>query len=311
MKPKATIDMRALAAALFLSLAAMGAAASDDTPYAKINEATATAPVTVKELRGGVSALYGSGGNIGALVGQDGIFMVDAGIAVSRPKIEYVLKKLSKGPLRYMVNTHWHWDHADGNGWVHQDGATIIASAQTAKHLGESIRVEEWGHTFEPVEKDARPTLIVKGDKTMPFDGESVLIRPYVASHTDGDLSVYFKQADVLFTGDTWWNGLYPFIDYAEGGGINGMIAAADENVSLVTAHTIVVPGHGPEGTKADLIAYRDMLVSIRDKVAGLKKQGLSLEQVIAAKPTQAFDARWGQAVISPALFTTLVYRGV
>ncbi|WP_448097830.1 MBL fold metallo-hydrolase [Luteibacter yeojuensis] len=311
MKPKTTIDMRALAAALFVSLAAMGAAASDDTPYDKINTATATAPITVKELRGGVSALYGSGGNIGALVGKDGVFMVDAGIAVSRPKIEYALKELSNGPLRYMVNTHWHWDHTDGNAWVHEDGATVIASAQTAKHLGETIRIEEWGHTFDPVAKDARPTVIVRADKAIPFDGETVLIRPYMDSHTDGDVSVYFKQADVLFTGDTWWNGLYPFIDYAEGGGINGMIAAANENISLVTGHTIIVPGHGPEGTKADLIAYRDMLVAIRDKVATLKKQGFSLEQVIGAKPTEAFDGRWGQAVISPALFTTLVYRGV
>jgi len=311
MKSLKARDMRALAAALFVSLAAMAAAAGDETPYAKINSATARAPIAVKELRGGVHVLFGSGGNIGALVGEDGIFMVDAGIAISRPKIEYALKELSDRPLRYMVNTHWHWDHADGNGWVHEDGATLVSSAQTARHLGETIRVEEWGHTFGPVPQGARPTLIVTADKTIPFDAESVRIRPYMDSHTDGDLSVYFTHADVLFTGDTWWNGLYPFIDYTEGGGIDGMIAAADENIRLVTAHTIIVPGHGPEGTRADLIEYRDMLVAIRGEVASLKKKGLSLEQVIAAKPTRGFDARWGQAVISPALFTTLVYRGV
>ena len=167
------------------------------------------------------------------------------------------------------------------------------------------------GHTFRPVEPEARPTMLVSARKTMSFDGESILISPYAKSHTDGDLFVHFKKADVLFTGDTWWNGLYPFIDYVAGGGINGMIGAATENISMTTDHTIVVPGHGPVGTRADLVEYRDMLVATRDRVAALKKQGMSLDQVIAAKPTEAFDAKWGQAIISPALFTTLVYRGV
>ena len=136
-------------------------------------------------------------------------------------------------------------------------------------------------------------------------------IRTYVDSHTDGDLSVYFEKADVLFTGDTWWNGLYPFIDYAEGGGINGMIAAADANLAMVTDRTIIVPGHGPVGDRMQLVQYRDMLVAIRDRVAALKKEGKTLEQAIAAKPTAAFDDKWGKAIISPTLFTTLVYRGV
>ena len=153
--------------------------------------------------------------------------------------------------------------------------------------------------------------MLVSARKTMSFDGESILISPYGKSHTDGDLFVHFKKADVLFTGDTWWNGLYPFIDYVAGGGINGMIGAATENISMTTDHTIVVPGHGPVGTRADLVEYRDMLVATRDRVAALKKQGMSLDQVIAAKPTEAFDAKWGQAIISRALFTTLVYRGV
>lgn len=296
---------------LLLAAAAPATTLAADTPYAKINAAAATSSITVKPLRGGVSALYGSGGNIGALAGPDGIFMVDAGIRVSRPKIEAALKGISGKPLRYMVNTHWHWDHADGNAWVHEDGATIIASARTTRHMGETIRVEEWGHTFTPMEQGARPTMVVSSDKSMVFGDERIVIREYMHSHTDGDLSVYFSKADVLFTGDTWWNGLYPFIDYAEGGGINGMIAAADENIRLAGEHTIVVPGHGPEGGKTDLVAYRDMLVTIRDNIASLKKKGLTLEQVIAQRPTAAFDDKWGNAVISPALFTTLVYRGV
>jgi glyoxylase-like metal-dependent hydrolase (beta-lactamase superfamily II) len=145
----------------------------------------------------------------------------------------------------------------------------------------------------------------------MKFDGDTIQIRPYMHSHTDGDLSVYFEKADVLFTGDTWWNGLYPFIDYAEGGGIDGMINAANENIKMATEKTIIVPGHGPEGTRADLVAYKNMLIAIRDRVAALKKQGMTLDQVIAAKPSEKFDAQWGNNVINPALFVQLVYRGV
>ncbi len=296
---------------LLAGLAILPAAAQQTTPYAKINAAAEKDPVNVKQLRGGVSALYGSGGNIGAFVGKDGIFMVDSGIAVSQKKLLDAIHGLKAGKISYVVNTHWHWDHTDGNEWVHKSGATIIASPETAKHLDQTIRVEEWGHTFTPVEKGAKPTMLISTQKSMKFNGDTVQVRPYMHSHTDGDLSVYFKKADVLFTGDTWWNGLYPFIDYAEGGDIDGMINAANENIEMSTEKTIIVPGHGPEGTRADLVAYRDMLVAIRDNVAALKKQGMTLEQAIAAKPSEKFDAQWGNNVINPALFVQLVYRGV
>ena len=133
----------------------------------------------------------------------------------------------------------------------------------------------------------------------------------YKTAHTDGDLSVYFKNADVLATGDTFWNGVYPFIDYVEGGGIDGMIEAANANVAMTTDTTIIVPGHGPVADRKQLVAYRDMLVAIRKNVADLKAKGLTVDQVIAAKPTSEFDANWGQYVINPAFFTRLVYRGL
>jgi glyoxylase-like metal-dependent hydrolase (beta-lactamase superfamily II) len=288
------------------------ARAEDMTPYAMINKAAAEQPIVAHALRGGVTALEGSGGNIGVYAGSSGLLMVDAGIAVSRKKIEAALQKIRPGKISILIDTHWHWDHTDGNGWVHEDGATIIATPHTAEHLAQTIRVVEWGHTFTPVEAGARPTeLVTTPEKILPFDGETVRIRVYMDSHTDSDLSVYFEKADVLFTGDTWWNGLYPFIDYVEGGAIDGMIKAADANIAMVTDKTIIVPGHGPVGDRAQLVEYREMLVAIRDRVAALKKEGKTLEQVIAAKPTASFDAKWGQAIINPTLFTTLVYRGV
>lgn len=301
----------ALAGIAASTLLAGSAARSQETPYATINAAAQSSEITVQPLRGNVSLLQGSGGNMAAFASADGLFLVDDGIALSQSKIEAALRGIASASIKYAVNTHWHWDHADGNGWVHRDGAVLIAHANTAKHLAQTIRVEEWGHTFAPTEKDGQIAQLVSVERLMMFGGETIRLRPYVPSHTDGDLSAYFTKADVLLTGDTWWNGLYPFIDYVAGGSIDGMIAAANANIAMTGSKTIVVPGHGPIGGRADLIEYRNMLVSIRSNVSALKKQGKSLEETIAARPTAEFDAKWGQAIISPALFTTLVYRGV
>lgn len=293
-----------------LAFNAAGAVAAE-TPYELINRLAATSPITVHELRGGVYMLEGSGGNIGVLSGPDGKLMVDCGIAVSQRKIEDALARLGSGRLRYAINTHWHWDHSDGNAWVRQAGAELIADAHTARRLSETIRIEEWGHTFEPAPKSALPNAPISGDKVIRIDGETVRIRQYRPGHTDGDLSVMFERADVLQTGDTYWNGMYPFIDYVTGGSIDGAIAAANTNVALSSPRTLIIPGHGPVGDQKSLIAFRDMLVAIRARVAALKADGKSLEAVQAAQPTAGYDALWGGSIINGSLFTALVYRGV
>jgi glyoxylase-like metal-dependent hydrolase (beta-lactamase superfamily II) len=285
--------------------------AQADSPVTKINAEAATSNITVQPLRGNISAVMGSGGNITVLKGDDGKLMVDTGIVLSRPKLSAALDSISMAPPKYAINTHWHWDHTSGNEWIHQAGATIIAHENTAKHLATRIRVEDWQYTFDPSPKGALPALTIKTDLTLNFGDETVLIRSYSPSHTDGDLYVYFVKADVLATGDTYWNGLYPFIDTGAGGGIDGMIQAANANIALATDKTIVVPGHGPVSGRAQLVEYRDMLVGIRDNVAALKRQGKSLSEVIAAKPSAAYDAKWGGFVIAPAFFTRLVYNGL
>lgn len=293
------------------AIALPGAARAQQTPYEKINAAAEASEITTQNLRGGIVLLQGSGGNMVAMPGPDGLLMIDDGIALSKAKLEAKLAEIQPGGIKYAVNTHWHWDHSDGNVWVHDKGAVIVAHRNTARHLGETIRVVEWGHTFTPLPEGGRAAMLVGAEKLLPYGGDTIRLRYYGPSHTDGDLSAYFTKADVLLTGDTWWNGLYPFIDYVAGGGIDGMIKAANANIAMAGPNTIVVPGHGPVGGKADLIEYRDMLVAIRKNVAALKHAGKTLEETVAAKPTAAFDAKWGQMIISPALFTELVYRGV
>jgi glyoxylase-like metal-dependent hydrolase (beta-lactamase superfamily II) len=292
-------------------LAPGGVFAQAVSPVIRINAEAAKADITVQNLRGNISVLMGSGGNITVLTGTGGKLMVDGGIAVSRSKIQAALDGISNAPLRYLINTHWHWDHTDGNEWLREQGATIIAQENTLKRLSVATRVEDWDYTFEPATGAARPTVTFKTAKTLRFGDETIVMKNYGRGHTDSDVVVYFKKADVMVMGDIFWNGVYPFIDNSTGGGIDEMIRWANVSLNRVTDKTIIIPGHGLVGTRAQLVEFRDMLVAARGKIARLKKQGKSINEVVAAKPTAEFDAKWGNFVISPDLFTRLIYAGV
>ena len=272
----------------------------------------AKAKITTHKLRGNISVLEGSGGNIGLLTGTDGKVFIDAGITGTRPRILEAANKLSREPITHLINTHWHFDHTDGNEWLREEGASIIAHENTHKHLLSATRVDDWDFTFPSSPLAAVPTDVFSDEKTLKLNGETIHLKHYEPAHTDSDISVTFAEADILHCADTFWNGLYPFIDYSTGGSIDGMIAATEANLAAVSDKTIIIPGHGkPVSNKAELIEYRDMLKGIRDNVAKLKQQGHTVEEAINAQPTSAFDEKWGKAVISPAFFTRLVYHGV
>ena len=277
-----------------------------------IKDSAAASPITTYKLRNNISVLEGSGGNIAALTGPDGKVMVDAGIGVSRARLTQALAALGAEPITHLINTHWHFDHADGNEWLHSAGAKIIAQDNTRKHLSEIQRVEDWDYNFLPAAGGAIPSEVFAKDHSLKLNGASIGLRYYGPAHTDSDISVTFAEANVVHVGDTFWNGIYPFIDYSTGGSIDGMIAASDANLAATNNDTVIIPGHGkPVSNKAELKEFRDMLVAIRDNVAALKKQGRSRDETVAAKPTAAFDAKWGQFVIDPGFFTRLVYEGV
>ncbi|HST09881.1 MAG TPA: MBL fold metallo-hydrolase [Terriglobales bacterium] len=274
------------------------------------NEA-ASATITIQRLRGNISVLMGAGGNIVVFPGRDGKLIIDAGYAGARPQIANALAGISSDPIKHLINTHWHFDHTDGNEWLHSAGATILAHENTRKHLSTSTRVEGWAFTFPASPAGAIPTEEFLTERTLDLNGASIALKYYEPAHTDGDISVHFTNADIIHVGDTFWNGFYPFIDYSTGGSINGMIRATEASLAKVTDKMIVIPGHGAIGDKSQLTLYHDLLVTARDKVAALKKQGKTFDEIVAAKPTAPWDAKWGVGFMNPRMFTGLVFEGV
>lgn len=273
--------------------------------------AAATARVQVTKLRGNVYLLTGSGGNIAVLTGKDGKLLIDSGFSTSQQQITAALDAISSEPIRHLINTHWHFDHTDGNQWLHGAGATIRAQQNTEKRLATTQMMSAFDAVIPPAPKDALPTQTFTDHQSLTLNGERLSLRHYQPAHTDSDISIHLAEANVLHVGDTWFNGFYPFIDYSSGGQINGMIAAAERSVAVADAKTIIIPGHGSTGGRADLIEYREMLVYARDRVAAMKREGTPLAEIVAARPTAAYDDKWGKGFFKPDRFLALVYQGV
>src|SRR3954449_270843 len=223
-----------------------------------IKDSAAVSPIVTHKLRNNITVLEGSGGNIAVLTGPDGKVLIDAGIRVSRPQLTKALTDLGADPVTHLVNTHWHFDHADGNEWLHAAGAKIIAQENTRKHLAEVQRVEDWDYNFLPLGAGGIPSEVFADSRELKLNGTSIGLKYYGPAHTDSDISVTFAEANIVHVADMFWNGIYPFIDYSTGGSIDGMIAACDANLAAMDKDTIVIAGPGkPVGNKAEFPAHR------------------------------------------------------
>ena len=249
-------------------------------------DAAAAANIMIHPVRRNIFVLEGSGGNIAVLTGKDGKLLIDAGFSVSQPAIAEALKSINADPITHLINTHWQTDHTGGNAWLHAAGAAITAHENTRKRLLANTRVEGWQWTFPAAPASAIPAKVFTDNHELRRNDTRLSLKYYGPAHTDSDAWVHFTEADVVHVGDTWWNGVYPFIDYSTGGSIDGQIQAAEANLAAFTAETIFIPGHGPIGRWSDVAEFRDMLVTVRKNVAALKKRGMSLEETIAESPT-------------------------
>ena len=255
--------------------------------------------------------LEGQGGNITVAVAKDGIIMVDGEFAPLHDKIKAAVATVSSQPIKYLINTHFHGDHTGGNEPFAKDGATVVSEINVKNRLAAGTTNGLTGVKTPPVSPDALPAKTYTGSYHIRLRGRVADLKHIANAHTDGDTYVWFKTANVLSTGDTFTNGRYPNIDFANGGNIKGMIAATDAYLKLVNDKSRIVPGHGPLGDRAALIAYRTMLVTARDRMAKLVKDGKSEDDVVAAKPFADLDAKWAPTELASKNFIRVVYHSL
>lgn len=321
MKPLGWLRAAALAAACLLG----GSAAARPPEKLDLPDWTTT-PLEDRDLGAGVHVLESYGGNIGVLAGRDGILLVDAEWPQLHARVAAAIKRFSAEPVRYLINTHWHWDHVGGDGLFARDGALIFSSRQTREYIvaeqrsnaprpGESGAAAASGpadpRLGQPYAPDSRAIPVVTIDGVLRFhlNGQTVEITHVPPAHTDGDLIVRFVEADIIQTGDTFFHGFYPDIDQPHGGTIDGMIAFYDSLYRMCGPHTRIIPGHGSIANRDDVREYQAMLRQVRDRVAKAVAAGMTEEQLIAAHPLDDLDRKWGGNLIKQPYLLAIVYE--
>ncbi len=267
--------------------------------------------IQTQSLGGGVYMLVGAGGNLGLSVGEDGAFLIDDQYAPMADKIRAAVAELTEEPIRYVVNTHWHFDHIGGNEKMAEAGAVIVAHEMVRERMSTEQFMSAFERTIPPSPPAALPALTFTDSITFHWNGDRALLFHVDPAHTDGDTMVHFEKANVLHTGDVYFNGMYPFIDLSAGGSIDGMIAAVERVLKRADDETRIIPGHGPLSTKAELQAYHDMLQTARDRIAAMIQEGQSLEEIIDSRPTRDLDAQWANGFLTPERWVTLLHTSL
>jgi glyoxylase-like metal-dependent hydrolase (beta-lactamase superfamily II) len=269
-------------------------------------------PAKTTSLGGNIAMVSGVGGNVLAITGHDGTTLLDTGVTPRVGDLDAVLKGLNAEPVATVVDTHFHFDHTGGNAHYGKQGATIIAQENVKTRLSTPQYNFLLDMTFPPAPKEALPTQTFTTGTTLQAGGHKLnIIHPVKSAHTDGDAFVWIPDANVLFTGDLFFNGFYPLIDYNAGGSIDGMVASADAMLAKADSKTKIIAGHGPIASKPDLKRYRDMLATVSMRIHKLMAQGKTEAEIIAAKPTADFDAKWAGGFFTGDAFTRLSYRSL
>ncbi|MCZ6766948.1 MAG: MBL fold metallo-hydrolase [bacterium] len=291
-----------LSALALLILVAISTGAQQDS------DATRIEAVPVAD---GIFMLTGAGGNIGLSVGDDAAFVIDDQFAPLTKKILAAIAEKTDRQVRFVINTHWHGDHTGGNENMGQAGAIIVAHENVRKRMSTEQFIEAFDTRVPPSPAAALPVVTFADSITFHWNGDDIRVFHVGPAHTDGDSVIHFQKANVIHAGDTFFNGLYPFIDSSSGGSIDGMIAAAELVLAIADERTKIIPGHGPLCQKAQLQASYDMLVVARDRIRKLMDEGNTRDEVIAAKPTADLDEEWGGGFLQADVWVGIVFDGL
>jgi cyclase len=286
-------------------LLSAGGAGSQDFSKAEVHSVKVTEGVYLVYVENGPT-----GGNIGVSAGADGVVLIDSLFGQLHEKVEAAVAQLGAGPVRFVLNTNAHYDHALGNELFAKDGAVIVAH-ENARTRMRTLQVHDLiGSTTQPFPAAAMPAVTFADSLVLHVNGEDIEAIHVAPAHSDNDVFYRFRQANVIHTGDLFFPEGFPYVDVKNGGAVNGMIAAADRILALSDEHTRIIPGHGRLSDRRRLQEYRSMLVTVKDRVAALVREGKTLEAVVAAKPTADMDRNWRIGVGMPAdLFVTMVFE--
>ena len=288
--------MRRFAISLLLSLAALPASAQ---------QAPQEVQVRVERVAPGVAVLFGRGGNIGLSYGADGNVLIDDQYAPMTEPILAAVRSVDPDPVRFVINTHWHGDHTGGNENLGREGAVIVAHDNVRRRM--SIEQVLRGTPVPASPAGALPVVTFAEGLNFHLNGDEIRVLHVEHAHTDGDALVFWSRANVLHMGDTFFNGMLPFIDLDSGGSVDGVLAALGRALEIANDGTVIIPGHGPVARRAELVRYRDMIAGLRDRVRAEMRAGRSLDQIKAFRLADAHGR--ASDFISPDAFIETLYR--
>ncbi|MFH2059934.1 MAG: MBL fold metallo-hydrolase [Pseudomonadota bacterium] len=270
-----------------------GTTAAAEQDFSKVE--IKTIPITPN-----IYMLMGAGGNLGLSTGKNGPFLIDDQYAPLTEKILASIADITDQPIKFLINTHWHFDHTGGNENIGKGDTIIVAQENVRTRMSKGQMMKAFDFNVPPAAPHALPVVTFPASLTFHWNDETIEVVHFPESHTDGDAVIFFKKANVIHTGDLFFNGIYPFIDAQSGGTLKGMIQSVEKILKRADMNTKIIPGHGPLGTIADLKTYKEMLTSVYTRILALKKSGKSNEEIVASKPTADFDAKWGKGFLSP-----------
>ena len=297
--------------AVLAALCAPVVAYSQSPVSSTVNPPEPVTDLRVQVVRPGLNVIAGAGGNVVAWSGADGLVLVDTGLATSSAALVDTVTHISGAPVKFVIITHGHADHAGGNEAFAHKGAVIIGHESLREHGGQDPAVPAGNTEASAISPAARPVLTTTDAFALHLNGDRLDAVHVADAHTASDIVVRWNDADVMALGDIYWSGQYPYVDVESGGSLAGMVAAVEGALARTNARTVVIPGHGPVSNRAELATYRDMLVAVGRKVRQAVEQGMGIEAILDAKPTAEFDAKFGRpdAIVASEEFVRSVYR--
>lgn len=299
-----------LATGVAASVLVAPAGAQNTPPQAEVSPAEDAVPVSIQRLRPDLHVLMsGRNGNIGVWHGTDGIVVVDDSLAPLAPKVLTVIREIADGPIRFVINTHWHPDHTGGNEVLRSAGGIVVAHDKVRARMSEEQFIELVNMRIPPSPAAALPIVTFDESLTLHLNGDRLDIVHVSDAHTDGDAVLWWRAANVVHAGDVYLSGSFPFVDLDSGGTLAGLVAGVEAILARVDDATIVIPGHGPVSNRRELAEYRDMIVTVGRRIREGVEHGRNLEEVLASHPTAEYDARYGQGFMTPTRLVGILYR--